>query len=176
MEMRINRNRNRSRRIRLGFLGFFFLAFCIGIFPGTVRAQSAGGALAEIDLAVPPLQRLEVEPGLLGIPTPTSGDFSRGRLDLPDPIFVEVWSNVPWTLSLRAAEEGAAVPLFYRVDGSRYLPLDGEWRVVARGEGTADRERVRLELRLLLSWTEALPGLYEPRVEYRLDPAGEEKR
>ena len=125
---------------------------------------------------MPPLQRLEVDPGLLGIPTPTSGDFSRGRLDLPDPITVEVWSNIPWTLSLRAVEEAATVPLYYRVDGSRYFALDEEWRIVARGEETAEREQIRLELRMLLSWTEALPGLYEPRVEYRLAPAGEEKR
>ncbi|MBN1825047.1 MAG: hypothetical protein JW958_02195 [Candidatus Eisenbacteria bacterium] len=168
-------NRNHIRINGLGFLGFFFVASVIFTAPEPVRAQTAGQALVEIDLAVPALQRLDVNPGLLGIPSPASGDFARGCLDLSDPIEVEISSNIPWILSLRAAEEEEKAPLFFRVEGSRYLPLDTEWRVVARGDGAANRERIRIDLRILLSWTGVVPGLYEPRIEYRLAPSGEEK-
>jgi hypothetical protein len=138
----------------------------------------------EAEVLVPPLQRLEVTPSLLAWPQPNGNDLEAGHIDADPPILATIYSNTPWDLAVRvvqpdprAIREGAApvsagsVPILYRVQAGDFAPLSADWVVVASG-ALADGETVRLQLRIPLDWTQARPGEYAPRLEYRLAPAG----
>lgn len=147
------------------------------------RAETVSIAV-EAEVLVPPLQRLEVTPSLLTWPQPTGYDLAAGHIDADPPILATIHSNTPWDLAVRvvqpdarAIREGAApapsgtVPILYRTPSGDFAPLSADWVVVATG-ASADGESVRLQLRIPLDWTQARPGEYAPRLEYRLAPAG----
>lgn len=161
------------------------LAGAVGGATGIDRgcAETVSHAI-EAEVLVPPLQRLEVAPGLLVWPAPTATDLAAGHLDAGPPILATVYSNIPWDLALRvvqpasrAPREGApppgagTVPVLWRTPGGDFALLSADWAVVASGP-FAGGEAVTIELRIPLAWTQARPGEYAPQIEYRLAPAG----
>jgi hypothetical protein len=139
----------------------------------------AGAAVlrAEVELMVPLLQRLEVEPAVLAFPGITATDLQAGFLGLGKPIELTVFSNAPWDLCLRGIdgegdrpEEASPAALQWSMDGKSFHPLTDEWVVAASGDVIASGARLRLQLRLPLGWIQSRPGVYQPRLEYRLRP------
>jgi hypothetical protein len=160
---------SRRDRMPLAFLALFLFG-C---------ADQAGAAVvrAEVELMVPLLQRLEVEPAVLAFPAVTSTDLQAGYLGLGKPIELTVFSNAPWELCVRAIGEGGSRPenpvpatLLWSFDGQAFTPLTEEWAVTAAGEPGATGTRLHLQLRLPLGWIQSRPGVYQPRLEYRLRP------
>jgi hypothetical protein len=147
----------------------------------------AGGAESTVivELLVPPIQRLQVEPILLELPMPTAADLRRGHLDLAEPAAVRIRSNAPWRLSMRlaaaagvaagagaAAKNDVSVPLrvqWVDTDG-RVSEISEQWLAVASGGATLREQTVAISLRVPLSWTTAHPGESELRIDYRLEP------
>lgn len=133
----------------------------------------AAEARVEVELIVPVVQRLTVEPAVIGGPLITSEDLARGHADLAEPVRIGVHSNVPWDLSIRLPAPGGP-RLLWNTTGTRFLDLPEQWVGITSGRTWCSRTEVLLRLRLPLSWTTMQPGRYEPRVEYRLAPwAGE---
>jgi len=167
----------RQRRSRAVLAALLAGAAC-GV-AGLDRAPAQTVSLAiEAEVLVPPLQRLEVTPGFLAWPEPTPNDLAAGHLDADPPIRVAVYSNIPWDLAVRVVQPEAGgkivtgtVPIFWRTPAGDFAPLSADWAVVASG-AWADGEAVKLALRIPLDWTQARPGEYAPRLEYRLAPAG----
>jgi hypothetical protein len=160
-----------ARRFRAGVL----LA-CLLLCRMAGRAQ-ADAVRAEVELMVPVLQRLQVEPPVLNFPPVTSTDLQAGFLDLGQPIELSVWSNTAWELDVRQAvvdgkQAAGAAPmkLSWSTEGIAYTPLAEDWAAVAGGEAGSAPARVLLRLRLPLGWIETRPGVYEPRIEYRVRP------
>ena len=156
-----------------------------------VAGVPAGGAESTVivELLVPPIQRLQVEPIILELPMPTAADLRRGHLDLAEPAAVRIRSNTPWRLSMRlAAAAGVAagvaagagavakgdvsVPLrvqWVDADG-RVSEIGEQWLAIASGGATLREQTVAISLRVPLSWTTAHPGESELRIDYRLEP------
>jgi hypothetical protein len=147
-------------------------------------ASSAGETEVRVELEaiVPPLQRLEVDPLVLVAPEIQAEDLTVGYAELSQPVVLTVSSNVPWDLSVRWAHEGkiaagggpeTASLLEWSVRNGAFRALTGEWAVVASNRGPAEAERMELRLRVPLLSGAPPPGTYQPRLEYRLAPAGE---
>lgn len=136
----------------------------------------------EVAAIVPPLQRLEVDPLILVAPEIRTEDLAIGYAELTQPVVLTVSSNVPWNLSVRWAGgekivDGSVQRISSLLDwsarNSPFRPLTGEWAVVVSDRGPAAAERVELHLRVPLLSGAPPPGIYQPRLEYRLAPAEE---
>jgi hypothetical protein len=149
------------------------------------EAESSANIQVEVEILVPPTQRLEVRPSLLTWPIPSASDLASGHLDTSEPVMVTVYSNTPWELAMRALQSTetrsakcgsaisgpGAIPLLWRAEAPRFDALGQDWTVVASGTGPALGERVCIVLRIPLTCAEVRPGDYSPRLEYRLSPA-----
>ena len=126
----------------------------------------------EIDLLVPRIQFIDVENTSFAAPTLLAADFDRGFFQFPDPLWVTVSSNSPWTLAVRRPPDDS-VPIrldeLQLQDGTRILTVGAPWQTLARGEKTP-RTSQPFHVRIPLSWSATVPGTYEPRFEYRLGP------
>jgi hypothetical protein len=158
------------------------LALTLVLTPAEPAAAIETEARVEVEVMVPPLQRLEVDPLVLVTPEIQAEDLTVGFAELPRPIVLTVSSNTPWELFVRAAGDGKAAgdfetkgtsPLEWAVGSMSYRALGPEWTAVASGGGPVAAETVELHLRLRLIPGELEPGVYEPRLEYRLVTAGE---
>jgi hypothetical protein len=170
--------------LQLGFVHALLLSVLLPIpllAPAVARAGQE--VRVEVQLVVPPMQRLRVEQAVVSLPPVTTTDLRAGYLDLPSPIRLRLDSNCPWELSLRTAEEPAAsswaaaratpgsVSLLWSLGGSHFLPLTGPWTRVD-GDVRALGRPVEVNLRIPLSWMAIPPGAYQPRIEYQLAPTG----
>ena len=151
----------------------------------SVAGRSSAGETevrVEVEAIVPPLQRLEVDPLVLVAPEIRTEDLAIGYAELAQPVVFTVSSNVPWNLSVRwvgdeKVVEGSGRGSFSLLDwstrNSPSRPLTGEWAVVVSDRGPTAAERVELHLRVPLLAGAPPPGIYQPRLEYRLAPAEE---
>lgn len=138
-----------------------------------------GGEMGvEVNVLIPPLQRLEAAPAVLSLPAASPLDLSAGFMELGEPIHLTVFSNSPWELSIRqpGASSGGmqydTPPLQWRSGDTQYADVPAEWTRIASGAAPASGQPVVFHLRILLDWNSGRPGVYEPRVEYRLAPTG----
>jgi hypothetical protein len=136
----------------------------------------------EVQAIVPPLQRLEVDPLIFVAPEIRPEDLAIGYAELPEPVVLVISSNVPWSLSVRWADDqkivdaggpGNSSLLDWSVRNAPFRPATAEWATVARDQQPAAAERVELHLRVPLLAGAPPPGIYQPRLEYRLAPAEE---
>lgn len=139
----------------------------LGVSPARAEAD---GSVVVVELLVPPLQALTVEPVVLETPTPTAEDLRTGFLDLPGAVTARIQSNQPWCLAARRADAFCAPVECVRPEREP-LPIEEAWTVVAAGAPTEERI-VEFSLRIPLTWESAVPGLHELRLDYRLWPAG----
>ncbi len=141
-------------------------------------AAAGGEARVEVGIIVPPLQRLEVSPAVSSLPVVSPLDLSAGFMEPGEPVSLTVFSNSPWELSIRQAaasskdEHPDTVPILWKSMGGEYSRVSEAWTMVATGSSAAAGKVVHLHLRFLLDWRTARPGVHEPRIEYRLTPAG----
>jgi hypothetical protein len=135
----------------------------------------------DVDLLVPPLQRLEIGARVVAFPSPTPLHLAAGYLELQEPIVLTVCSNVPWELRVRSADpplrmlvdgHGEAPRVECRVGERPFVRLTTEWVPVAGSDHAADEMELELMLRIPVTWTTTTPGSYQPRIEYVLAPAG----
>jgi hypothetical protein len=156
---------------------------------GQVAAVAANPARAaeteasvEVEVMVPPLQRLDVDPPVLVMPEIRAEEIAAGYAEVSRPIVLTVFSNTLWELSIRSAgddkagraDEPIGSPrLQWAVGNGPLQPLTAEWTTVMTGSAPAAKERVELRLRVPLRSAAMKPGIYEPQIEYRLAPAGE---
>ncbi len=159
----------------------FLLALWIALCVWPASALAGDELRVETEILVPLIQRLEVNPAVVTLPSPTAMDFSAGYLEFPEPILLTIYSNAAWEVAVRSdwdqseSAGGAAkevIPLLWRTEDRPSLGLTDEWTVVGSGEPCAAGSFVQIRIRIPLSWTMTLPGLYEPRLEYRLSPVG----
>ncbi len=141
-------------------------------------AAGGNGMRVEVAVIVPPLQRLEVSPAVSSLPAVSPLTLSAGFMEPGAPVRLTIFSNSPWELSIRRAavhpeddHPTIARILWKSIDGE-YSDLPEDWTMVAAGSSAASGLVVPLHLLFLLDWRNARPGLYEPRIEYRLVPAG----
>lgn len=145
---------------------------------GASHQALAGEARLRLEMIVPAVQRLEVDPAVLSAPALTSTDLAQGYVDLDQVITITLYSNTPWELSIRRPEDPSgdtgprSVALEWSRGGRAYLPLTEHWTVLAADSQPVHGSRIELKLRVPLSWTGIEPGTYEPQVEYRLARAG----
>ena len=140
--------------------------------PLAESAASAGTSdpVVIVEVLVPPVQTLSLEPVVLDLPVPTSGDLRAGHLDLPEAVTARIRSNEPWSLAVRRADEFCA-PVECKQSPGAWQPIDETWTVFAMGAPT-EEDVVTLSMRIPLSWQNAVPGTHELRLDYRLSPAG----
>jgi hypothetical protein len=174
------------RRILCALAGVIFTVVVLlmagAVLAAVAQAQSPALVRVEAAVLIPPLQRLEVEAAWVELPSPTPLDMAAGFVDAPGPILLRIRSNVPWELTAQRVEdeaavtqtpgEGQATRLLWCADGDMYRPLARNWVTIASGEPTEVERRIDLHVRVPLSWSQTRPGVYEPRIEFRLLPAG----
>ncbi len=170
-------------RGRVSGAGLVMAAVCAISF--SVAARSSAGETevrVEVGVIVPPLQRLDVDPLILVAPEIRTEDLAIGYAELTQPVVLTVSSNVPWNLSVRwvvdekivvGGGRGISSLLDWSVRNSPSRPVTGEWAVVVSNRGPTAAERVELHLRVPLLAGAPPPGIYQPRLEYRLAPAEE---
>lgn len=163
--------------------GLVMAAIC-AISSSVAGRSSAGETEVRVEVVaiVPPLQRLEVDPSILVAPEIRTEDLAIGYAELTQPVVLVISSNVPWSLSVRWADDqkivdaggpGNSSLLDWSVRNSPFRPVTAEWATVARDQQPAAAERVELHLRVPLLASAPPPGIYQPRLEYRLAPAEE---
>ncbi len=141
-------------------------------------AAIGGEARVEVGVIVPPLQRLEVSPGVSSLPVVSPLDLSAGFMEPGAPVSLTVFSNSPWELSIKRAAASSddecpyTAPILWKSTDGEYSRISEAWTMVATGSSAAAGHVVNLHLRFLLDWRTARPGAYEPRIEYRLTPVG----
>ncbi|MCB9464909.1 MAG: hypothetical protein H6682_14550 [Candidatus Eisenbacteria bacterium] len=142
-----------------------------------IAAFAQSSARVEVDMFVPPIQKLEILSPILVMPTLTVAELAPGFVRLPQPIDLSVWSNTEWELSVRLAD--VKTPdvnelhrLLCSVNGSAPRSLGDDWQVIAKGQKGADLP-VSLELRVPFGKRGGpLPGVQELSLDYRLSSAG----
>jgi hypothetical protein len=146
---------------------------------GVIDSVSATELRLAVEMVVPVIQRLEIEPAVITAPSITSSDLALGYMDLEQPVVLTIHSNTSWELSIREPDDGSRTtgassfpPLLWSRDGRNFSALSEQWIAVASGAGSAAGAEIRLQLRIHLGWTRTTPGTYEPRLEYRLSPSG----
>jgi hypothetical protein len=156
--------------ILLGSLLALLLAAC--------PARGVSELRLNVQVIVPPLQRLDVDPAVLTAPVASVGDLEVGYLEVSPVIVLKVHSNVAWDLAIRsrnpgerAPEEPGSLPLLW-ASGNDFRALNENWCLLLSGPAGAGGVEARLRIRIPIDCTTG-PGLYEPRLEYRLAPAGE---
>jgi hypothetical protein len=173
------RRRNRLRRL----LSLRRLPGLIGLLAllgpaGAALAAAAETARVEIQLVVPPLQRMSAGAAVASLPPITTSDLSAGYAELPRAIPFQLSSNCAWELRLRIppsapgkrqAETGLG--LLWSLTGDRFQPATTDWGRIATGL-PGPEVRLDLRIRIPLSWQRSTPGDYQPRIEYELVPAG----
>lgn len=175
---RIRRPRARVRPAAAALLFAFALPFASPIASPFVPVPAAGAQTAriEVELVVPPLRRLQVEPQVVTAPVITASDLQAGFVDLSHPVTLQLCSNGPWELRLRTSPVVAVpgadpVRLLWSLEESAFRPLGLEWTRIAGG-ARASGWRRELQLRIPLTWNLVRPGVYQPRIEYELVPSG----
>ncbi len=141
-------------------------------------AGLAHEARVSVELLVPPIQILEVDPIVLDLPIPTPPDLNRGYLEFGQPVQAHIRSNTPWQLAIRldlsatGSERAIAKPktLQWVNERGELIDIGPEWVIVARGP-RADPLTVRLPFRVPATWTTMPPGDEEWRIDYQLLPA-----
>lgn len=169
--------RSGARRLalRAGAIGLALAALA-----PAARAQApeaaAGVAEArlEVQVVVPPLQRVALGAQVHPLPDVTAMDLVAGYIEPPHPIRVTLFSNCPWELRLRRAAGGLAPQrsdpaILWKAGRERFVPLDNDWTTAAAGP-RAGGTRCDIQLRIPLSWSTSPPGVVEPRLEVDLVP------
>ncbi len=168
-----------SRHVRIRASGFAaaIAVAAIAAVVGRVGPLAESAATARtndpaviVEVLVPPVQTLSLEPVVLDLPVPTSGDLRAGHLDLPEAVTARIRSNEPWSLAARRADEFCA-PVECRQSPGAWQPIEETWTVLAMGAPT-EEDVVVLSMRIPLNWENAVPGTHELRLDYRLSPAG----
>jgi hypothetical protein len=135
----------------------------------------------EVEMMVPPLQRLEVDPPVLVMPEIQAEDVASGFAEMPRAIVLTVSSNTAWELAIRWSGDGRSAngvtpkgspTLDWAAGNGPFQALSPDWAMVATGVAT-ESEQIELRLRVPMRPGEVIPGTYEPRLEYRLAAAGE---
>ena len=156
-----------------------FLSLCGGLVLAPALAApvlARNEVRVEVDLLVPPLQRLEILRPILVMAPLTARDLTSEFIDLPQRIEIHVSSNTPWELSVRMAELSSAraeegPPLLCAPAGEAPRILDHDWQFVAKGDAGEEIE-VALGLRVPLEPSGLAPGTHEVTLDYRLTSAG----
>lgn len=141
-------------------------------------ARGSDEVRVEVDLFVPPLQRLEIVSPILVMPELTSTDLAPTYVELPRPITLRVSSNTAWELSVRAADGGIAsgrdelgADLYCAIPRASFQPLSDDWLRIADGPAGEEIE-IELFLRAPLTPGLLIPGHHEVRLDYRLSADG----
>jgi len=128
----------------------------------------------EVQVVVPPLQRVALGAQVHPLPDITAMDLVTGFVEPPNPIRLTLFSNCPWELRLRRAAAGPSPErsdpaILWNAGRERFLPLAEEWTTAAAGP-RAGGTRCDIRLRIPLSWSTSRPGVLEPRLEVDLVP------
>jgi hypothetical protein len=136
--------------------------------------------LVSVEIMVPPLQWLSVDPSVLDVPSVSATDLNRGHIDFSQPVRIGVRSNIDWQLVARLGSVSSAEhknrAVFPKVMGwlaeqSTVFEIGKNWIVIANGLATEEEADLILNLRLPVGWTQTLPGESELRLDYQLLPA-----
>ena len=148
---------------------------------GLVAATGlAHEARVTVELLVPPIQTLRVDPIVLDLPTPSATDLNRGYIEFGRPAQARVRSNTPWQLAIRlglssANGSGKAIAkprnLQWTTERGEICDVGREWTIVAGGPACAEQVTVELPFRVPATWTTMPPGDEEWRIDYQLLPA-----
>lgn len=147
-------DRTRRIRIRRGliFLVSFFVLLSVLLWTDLGAWAEVAGDAVRVAFRVNPFQTLSLGSGPAGrtlsaavtVPRPTAQDLSRGYVELPGALKLQVRSNVPWTVKVRTDDPDMGTSfdgtftkpisdLQVRVAGGPYLTLSRQDQVLAEG-------------------------------------------
>ncbi|MBU1698610.1 MAG: hypothetical protein KJ970_06980 [Candidatus Eisenbacteria bacterium] len=154
----------------------FGVAAIVMLAIGCLSVSALGNEVrVEVQFFVPQLQKLEIDQVVWALPSPTAADFMAGYLNVPAPFKLTLFSNTPWTLSIKTDRDDISVlregpiPLQWSVDKRQYDFISNDWKTITSGESRVNGQAVELSYRMLLDWQNCAAGVYKPRLQFKLN-------
>lgn len=136
--------------------------------PAIISAESES---VGVHISISPLQKFELSSDEIQLPVTLQEDFERGYLLSEKALTVQIWSNTPWALSMRAVQGDMGLiggkrknlrDLLWRGPSENvFSPVSDEDVVIARSSHASKGAMIDLDYKVILDWVKDNPGHYQ---------------